>query len=119
MSNVTVSYMYRDGNNFKQTAEVVVDNPDNLDLNQAEAQILKTLDEQRYFIAHQLDLPDAFFWTNTNHPFDPEADHSWHEFTGLTPTDDEPTDERTLSQLIAAFHKASTDGWAEFDPAEA
>ena len=49
-----------------------------------------------YFVAHDVNLPDLYFPS-----FDPELDHSWHEFICVEKTEDLPTD--VLRRTIEAF----------------
>lgn len=115
MVNLLFHYMYRDGANYKMGGNVILDGVPE-DMGQYEKELKAVLDDGEYFIAHQVDVPEKFHYTN-GYGVD-DDDHSWHKFEYLEAVEDEPTDERTPEQFLETFKKASEDGWEEFDPAD-
>lgn len=63
MSNVIFYYQYRDGDNYKQSGAVVFANPDDLPESYINTEIERNLDDGVYFIASQIDVPEAFLYT--------------------------------------------------------
>lgn len=113
MSNTAFSYMYRDGDNYKQHRTVVfagTPSPDKVDA------AASNLDEGFYLIPSQVgleDLQDMF----DDGPTD--ADHPWHEpgdatlEDSLDATTAEPTDPRTVDEFLSELAAAD---WDEFAP---
>lgn len=58
--NVQFNYMYRDGANYKNFGYAIFENPDNLDLQEAEIRIRKCMSDGQNFIASQIDISEVF-----------------------------------------------------------
>jgi hypothetical protein len=128
--NVDFGYLYRDGGNNKSWGSVVFSNPDRMDLQEAANRLTKKFDQNEYFIASQIGIPERFLWDrNANYDPDDEStfpkdlgpgkyviwddmDHCWHEFDGLQPTESEPTDPRTLRQFVEEVERV--ENWKVF-----
>jgi hypothetical protein len=96
MANVSFSYMYRDGANYKNPSEVIFGNPENVDLQEAEKIIKSKLIDETWFYVERWGLKDLHFTT-----WDNEIDVTWHEFNALELTDELPTDARMFKQFLA------------------
>lgn len=135
LKNVCIYYKYRDGSNYKNGGSVVVANPDNVPLAEAQAAIIATIEAEEFFIAHQVGLPELFLWDpDADYNPDDEStfpadlgpgkyairddDHCYHTLNDedFIETEAEPTIEITLQQLVKRFQKAEKDGWKIFKP---
>jgi hypothetical protein len=63
----------------------------------------RILIDKAYFVAPLAGVPDLHFEGHNE-----ELDHGWHEFHGLEPTDNAPTDpqQRNIEELIIALRNA-------------
>lgn len=98
--NTCINYLYRDANNYKMQNFCIIDGE--ITPNQI-AEIRACLDEGKYFIPHQVGLPERRFDKN-----DSQSDHCWFELSeiGFELTD-EPSDLRlTVEQLVENFQRA-------------
>ena len=131
--NTKFRYLYRDGSNNKNGGEVIFGGtPASLD--EASDSLESLFDEDQYFIAGQLGIPEIFLW-NPDVEYNPDdartypetmgpgnyciaegVDHCWHEFDYLESTEAPPTDPRTIQKFIEDVRKAAAEGWKEFDP---
>jgi hypothetical protein len=75
MPNIKFSYRYRDGANYKNHSFIILNNPTNIALAEAENIIHQKLIDGTWFYADMWNLPDLHFGT-----WDNEIDHTWHEF---------------------------------------
>jgi hypothetical protein len=91
MKNIALSYMYRDGGNYKNHNSVIFGNPDKCVLGQIEPVIRSRLIDGGWFYIQNWGLKDLHF-----DKWDDEIDHTFHEFEGIEYTDEQPTDERTI-----------------------
>ena len=109
--NTRIAYMYRDGDNYKCSNEIII--PGRMDENQI-TRLITSLDEGEYFIPQQVDMP-ANDMTSLGYAFDPQSDHPWFTLyaSGIEPTCQEPTENVTPEELVAKFEKAAADGWDE------
>lgn len=96
MSNTKISFLYRDGSNYKSYNSVIVAGTFTDDeINQ----ILDCLDSGDYFIPEQIGFPVERFGSIT------EDDHCWCELTAydFEPTEDAPTVEMSADDVLKAF----------------
>lgn len=107
MKNTRINYLYRDGSNYKQPNECVVEGV--IDKESIDA-IVASLDEGEYFIPRAVGMPETRFPTWT------EDDHSYFELdaAGFSPTDEEPTVDVDAETLVARF-KAAAGHWEDFE----
>lgn len=79
--NIKLSYLYRDGGNYKQFHEEIFTNNSNLSTEYVEHVILSCLIDNEYFYVRDWQLKDlhAFYW-------DDELDHHFHEYESLEET---------------------------------
>lgn len=98
-----ITYLYRDADNYKSYAEVIVSGPLTF------AEIGPYLDSGQYFIASQVGLPDPQAELDSLTC----ADHVFVELEerDLIPTDEEPTVEITAGDLVTKFQEAHRRGW--------
>lgn len=111
--NSRIRYQYRDAANYKSAGAVIVGGVLSFD------QVLRlqaSMDGGRYFISHQVDLPELFPWRDG--AVDEELDHCFHEFCCVELVDEPTTDRRTAVELLAAFERVGPTGWEVFDPAD-
>lgn len=111
--NVMFSYRYRDGSNCKQAGNVIFRNPEMLDDEEITERVTASLDEGQWFIADQINVPEAFLFPRYEVT---ENDHCWHEFSYVEATSSEPTDQRTMTEFLAEVERAAATGWRVFDP---
>jgi len=117
MPPVTFLYMYRDGENFKQSYSLLLPDTGNITLQEADQRIQSALLANTEFIPEHIGITSL----TPDDDFDPDIDGPWHEYLGLeiaaTPTDGSESDTRNLLQLVEDIEQAdrATGGW-EHDP---
>lgn len=82
INNIRFNYLYRDYSNYKNYGSVVLDNPNNIDLEDIEKLIRNKLIDGEYFDAYKSGVPKLFFEIKTS------DDHELHEFQSLELTND-------------------------------
>ena len=92
--NIKLSYLYRDGANYKQYNEEVYGNKDNLPIEHIRDTLKSYLIEGEWFFAKVWDLKDMHYY-----PYDDEIDHDYHEFGEVEETD-EPVTKYDISILL-------------------
>ncbi len=97
--NTRFEYLYRDGHNYKQYNEVVIQGLFTLD------QLRPHLYEGQYFMPSEVGLEDL-----QEYPYR-GCDHIWHELVSAEPTDDAPTVEVRADELMVRFRKAGAVKW--------
>jgi hypothetical protein len=99
--------MYRDASNYKQFGEAVVSGEYTADEKSA---IMGCLDDvtDGGFIPQQVDLP-ALQERMTGFPS--EDDHCWHDLEEIELTNEEPTLQMTIRELVKKFEEAKEVGW--------
>ncbi len=110
-ATVRLSYLYRDGDNHTRVGDVLLANPEGMALADATRRLCAALDDEQYFIARQVRVPDLFH-TAAGQPVT-DADHAWHTLADLGACDEEPNDMhgRTLAQFVAEVEAAAQAGW--------
>ncbi|MBI5372859.1 MAG: hypothetical protein HZA79_12625 [Sphingobacteriales bacterium] len=101
--NIKLSYLYRDGSNYKNYNEIIFTNKKGLDINEIRGIIVSKLIDETWFYANQWDLPDLHF---TEYKYDPSIDVDWHEFENIELTEDPATDKRGIEELIDLISRA-------------
>lgn len=96
MPNIKLSYLYRDGANYKNHSFIILNNPTNIALAEIEAAIRSKLIDDTWFYADKWNLPDLRFDT-----WDYETDPIWHEFDGIEFTDEKG--ENNIEDLVRAI----------------
>ena len=115
MDNIKFDYLYRDAGNYKQWAGVVFSNTDALELEEVTKSLRDAFLQDGLFIASQVRLPDAFFFTEGDATSD---DHCFHEFDHVEISPQIPNDKhaRSIRQFIAEVRREARSGWMAFDP---
>jgi len=109
--NTLFEYMYRDASNYKRFGFIVFGGkytPVHV------ARLKVALDDGEHFIAHQLKIPEVFHWLDVYSKN--EDDHCWHEYDGMSDTEDAQTDPRTIEEFIKDVEAAAAVGWLVWDP---
>lgn len=115
MQNVRFRYLYRDGNNFKNRAEIVFRDPDNVDLKRTKQTLERAFESDGLFIADQIRVPEVFLYDACQAYAE---DHCFHEFCSLERTADHANDRfnRSVRQFLVEVRREAARGWAVFDP---
>ena len=100
--SISLSYLYRDGANYKNYNEVIFDNPNNLKVQVIEATIREKLIDGQWFSANSWALPDMHF---KEYAWDSEIDHDWHEFNGVEETVEQATDNNSIEGFLLLVAK--------------
>ena len=93
--NIKFSYLYRDAGNYKNYGEVVFHNPNDLSFKEIEGLIRSKLIEGQWFVVKDWNLPDLHF-----DRYDEDLDHGWHEFEGISYTNDPVNSDISLEYFI-------------------
>lgn len=120
--NTNISYLYRDGCNYKNRKNVIVKGA----ITDKDRQVIaNSLNDHTYFIPQQVGLPDAHFDDCDLSP----SDHCWCELKindprnkdydpnakdDVTLTEEEPTLDLTIGELVEAFRKAAGN-WEDYN----
>jgi hypothetical protein len=126
--NTKLWYEYRDGANWRFPGAVVVEGEMTPDL---WARLRAACEEGEYFFARQVGLAERFAYVagphiadpslqETGYPYDVDLDHCWHRIAddpgAWELTDDQPTDGRTVEEVVLAFEQARHAGWCVPEP---
>ena len=95
--NIKLSYLYRDGSNYKQYNQIIFDNPNSITLKKIRKIIRRKLIEECWFIAKDRNLPDMHF---KEYPWNNDVDHEWHEFDFIEETTEAKTVNTSIEDLI-------------------
>lgn len=100
--NTKISYLYRDASNYKQSEEVIVLGEYTAD---EKSDIMDSLDDltDGGFIPQQVGLP-ALQERMVDYPS--EDDHCWHEIEEIELTNEEPTLQINIHELVKRFKEA-------------
>jgi hypothetical protein len=115
MSNVEISYLYRDGGNYKKWGRVVFSNPDQLSIRSVEKDLRNAFLEDGLFIASQIRIPEIFLYADGKFSSD---DHCFHEFdrANLTLNSANDKHERSIAEFLSEVSREAERGWQVFDP---
>lgn len=115
-ANTAFVYLYRDADNYKKWGEVVFAG----EYNEAYEEALKEACQAReFFVAEQVRISEVFLWQEDG--WEPTvADHGWHQFWELNPSDEMPDDAhgRRIGEFVEEFCKVGDAGrgWAVKEP---
>ena len=111
LNNIRFNYLYRDASNYKKWGSVIFSNPDKLSLDDIEGNLTAYFDNQMYFIASHVDIPEVFLFIN-DYPFS-EDDHFFHEYDSLEITDEDVNDSRgrSIKEFVEQCKLARRKGW--------
>jgi hypothetical protein len=115
VDNIKFTYLYRDAGNYKKWSEVVFANPEKLALETTAKALRGAFLQDGLFIAHQVRLPEAFFYTEGDATSD---DHCFHEFDSVKASLEAPNDlySRSITLFISEVKREAERGWLAFDP---
>jgi hypothetical protein len=115
MSNVELTYLYRDGGNYKKWGRVVFEDPDRLNIDSVERDLRHAFGVDGLFIAGQIRVPEVFFCARDEFSSD---DHCYHELDGVRWTENKADDahHRSIGEFIAEANQKAQRGWQVFDP---
>lgn len=99
--NTRMDYLYRDGNNYKQSTHVVMAGA--LTIEEATA-IVDGLDEDDGFVPSAVGLDDLQERMVTD--WEDDADHPFHEIDGISLTAAAPTTDMTAADFAKRFAEA-------------
>lgn len=88
--NIKLSYLFRDGGNYKTFGYVILSNPGRRSTEQIDNDLRRTLIDGAYFYPEQVQLPVLNYG----------EEGMWHEYEKTEMTDEEVTDERTIEEVI-------------------
>lgn len=92
--NIKLSYLYRDGSNYKQYGSVVFANPNNIPFETVKQIVTSNLIDGEYFVTQDWSVPELFFDDKN------EDDHQWHEFESLEITNEPAFSNLFIEQLL-------------------
>lgn len=98
--NIEFRYMYRDCGNWKNEGSVIFGNRFGLSKEDIEQHVMRRIDADQLIDAETLKLPALYF---REFSYDPQLDHSMHEFIGLSETS-HPVDDlegRDITEFLA------------------
>jgi hypothetical protein len=117
MDNIKIKfkYLYRDAGNYMNWAEVVFSNPDRLAPETITQALRTAFLQDGLFIAHQVFIPEAFFFSEGGATSD---DHCFHEFDSVEASHATATDKqsRSIGQFVSEVEGEAARGWVAFDP---
>jgi len=99
-NNIKLSYLYRDGGNYKNYSSLIFSNPSDIDLSELVSLIQSKLIDSTWFYVNEWKIPDLNFG-NWDNRFDP----SWHEFESVEYTNEQPNTPLNLDELIMEIKK--------------
>lgn len=102
---IKLSYLYRDGANYKRFNEAIFNNPNNYSCKEVEALIKENLIEEQWFVANEWGLLDLHF---NEYSWDSEIDHDWHEFISIEQTSDVATEKNNITEFLLGISKAKS-----------
>lgn len=109
--NVRLNYLYRDASNYKKWGAVIFSNPDARALEKIEEELTACFEEQMYFIASQVDIPEVFLFIS-DYPFS-DDDHFFHEYDSIERTYEDANDSkgRSISEFVEQCKFVKQRGW--------
>lgn len=93
--NIKMTYLYRDGGNYKYRQDVVFSNRASKTVEQLTEEIRKHLISGQFFDQSLAPVPIEY-----TEPFDPELDHTWLEFDSFEAVDEPAQVEEDVTQFI-------------------
>ena len=94
-ANIKLTYLYRDAGNYKLWNDLYYSNELNICLDLILTTILSNLIEGEFFIPEKWGLPRLSF-----EKFDPELDHSYHEFYEIELASGNESPEQDIAELL-------------------
>jgi hypothetical protein len=115
MNNIRFDYLYRDGSNYKNWADIVFSNPDGFSVGLVASQLRECFMEDGLFVAHRVRVPEVFLAADSQLT---EDDHCFHEFFKVVETTEAPDDphNRSIREFLTEVLRESHRGWQAFNP---
>ena len=116
--NTAFVYLYRDADNYKKWGEVIFAGA--YDDGYEEA-IKEACHAYEFFVAKQVGIPEVFLWQEEG--WEPTvADHGWHQFWELKPSEGEADDVRgrSIGEFVEQIRRVGDRGrgWEVVGPGE-
>lgn len=113
MRTIKFNYLYRDGSNYKNFADVTFSDPDNLSVDLLSKGFRAAFDDN-LFIANQVRIREHFAFPDGVVTPD---DHCYHEFESVQIAEGVPNDlyQRTIGDFLLEVERAAASGWKAFD----
>ncbi len=103
--NVKLSYLYRDGGNYKNRHSVVFSNQNSVPLIFIINEVRKCLIDGLWFYANKWQLPDLHF---VEYNWDSTIDHDWHEFECVKATIGAATEKISIEDFLSHIREIKT-----------
>ena len=112
---IKFNYLYRDGGNYKSWGEVIFTNPNHLTLQEIDKCLRLAFDQEIFFIASQVSIPEVFLYGNTSLN---EDDHCFHEYDSVELINEllSSFPQKSISQFLEQVKHISKSGWQAFNP---
>lgn len=112
---VKFNYLYRDASNYKSWGELIFSNPNNLSIDEIDNKLRNNFDQEIFFIAHEIGIPELFIYIEKALN---EDDHCYHEYDSIEEIqiNEEISDSITINKFIEKVKNAHMKGWKAFDP---
>ena len=94
-NNIKFNYLYRDGGNYKQFGFEIFKNHNKFSIKEIEEQIREKLIDGEFFDHEKWGVKPLLKYS-----YNPELDHSWHEFEGVAETKETATTEIDILNFI-------------------
>ena len=114
-TNVRLTYMYRDGANYKKWNSVVFSNPERVGVASIKDRLQAAFLVDDAFVADQVRLPEVFLYSDGQIDRD---DHCLHEFCSIEKTLDTANDthSRSILAFVLEVEAVAKIGWCGFTP---
>lgn len=116
-NTVRFNYLYRDASNYKEWGSVDFTNPERLPLESVDNMLRESFEHGELFIAHQVGLPELFFYAEEPITEDDHCYHEFHSVEAIEPAGSEPPT-RSISEFLTDVRSAAASGWRAFNPAD-
>ena len=100
LPNLKFEYLHRDEGNYKTFGVIILSNPENISMDEADATIKANLIDQQYFYPKEAKIPLFNEHNGIGICFS-----DWYEYGQITATDEKPTDRRTIQEFIRDLEK--------------
>ena len=112
---IRFNYLYRDAGNFKSWGEIYFSNPDKLVLKSIDEQLRCAFDQEVFFIAHQISVPEIFLYKEGGLI---SNDHCFHEYDSVELVENKAfsLDPRSMKLFIQVVENVAVSGWSAFNP---
>ncbi|HWQ25322.1 MAG TPA: hypothetical protein VN367_00940 [Chlorobaculum sp.] len=101
--HIKLNYLYRDASNYKQWGSIIFLNPRHIPLDEIDRILKSNFEEECFFIAHQLGIPELFPYASGSID---EDDHCYHEYFSVEEItlDETETPSQSVTNLLTVAH---------------